>query len=114
MTVTMVLCICIHFLDSAVNLLLPYYFYLCTYIASTDSNESFVLSGFMLKCLSSCGGICMSVCVCVCGVCVCVWCVCVCVCVCVCGVCVCVFVCVCVCVCVRVCTCVRVSTYIHA
>ena len=47
---------------------------------STDSNELFVLTGFMLKCLPRSGGVCISVCV---SLCVCL--------------CVCVFVCVCVC-----------------
>ena len=37
----------------------------------TDSNELFVLTGFMLTCLPSCGGVYMCVCVCLC-VCVCV------------------------------------------
>ena len=73
---------------------------------STDSNELFVLTGFMLKCLPRSGGVCISVCVCLC--------VCVCVCVCVCDV-WCVWcVCVCVCVRVRVCVCASVSTYVHA
>ena len=87
---------------------------------STDSNELFVLTGFMLKCLPSCGGVCMcvgDVCVCVC-VCVCLCVVCVCVCMCVCA-CVCVYVYVCVCLCVGacvlcVCVCACVSTCAHA
>ena len=54
------------------------------------ANELFVLSGFMLKSLPSCGGVCISVCMCVC-VCMCVY--------------VCVFVCV--CACMRVCVCVH-------
>ena len=33
---------------------------------STDSNELFVLTGFMLKCLPRSGGVYISVCVCVC------------------------------------------------
>ena len=39
---------------------------------STDSNELFVLTGFMLKCLPTSGGVYISVCVCVC-VCACAY-----------------------------------------
>ena len=74
---------------------------------STDSKELFVPTGFMLKCLPSCGGVRMcvgDVCVCVC-VCMCVR-----VCVCVC-VCVCVWACVlCVCVCMREYMCARMHS----